>query len=137
MVVKSPKSHNKCLLCGCEDNLGLNLRFISLSSDTVMAEVDTSSKHQGYSGILHGGFITSLLDSAMCHALFQIGIEAVTGDMKISFHKEIACNSKLILKGQVINDRGPLYKTKAWIEADGVTCATSTARFVKRKSGKL
>ena len=133
MVVKVPKSHDKCLLCGQKNRAGMNLEFKIGSDKSVTTTVDTSVVHQGYEGILHGGVITSLLDCAMCHALFSIDVEAVTGDMKISFHKEVPVGATLIVTAKVLNARGPLYKTEAFLTVDGDKCASAQARFVKRK----
>ena len=133
MVVRAPKSHEKCLLCGQKNRAGMNLEFKVGLDKSVTTTVDTSALHQGYEGILHGGVITSLLDCAMCHALFSINVEAVTGDMKISFHKEIPAGTTLVVTAKVLNARGPLYKTEAFIIADGKKCASAQARFVKRK----
>lgn len=134
MVVRTPKSHEKCLLCGQKNRIGLNLKFSVNDAEQVVALVDTAECHQGYKGILHGGFVASLLDCAMCHALFSIGVEAVTGDMKISFHKEIPACSALEVSGWVTDDRGPLYKTEAAISIGGERYASGSARFVRRKS---
>ncbi len=135
MVVRGPKSHENCLLCGEKNRLGLNLKFEVDKEGMVAATVDTGIVHQGYAGILHGGFITSILDCAMCHALFSLGVEAVTGDMKVSFFKEIPCGSRLLVSAVVVDDRGPLYKTEAWVSLAGENYARATARFVKRKVG--
>ncbi len=133
MVVKSPKSHDNCLLCGKNNRAGLNLEFSIRSELEVEAVVETCLLHQGYAGILHGGFITSLLDCAMCHAIFNIGIEGVTADMKVTFHKEVPCNAVLQVKAKVRSKRGPIYYTEAEVIVDGDSYASAAARFVRRK----
>ena len=132
MVVKTPKSHERCLLCGSKNRAGLNLKF-RCEDGTVSAEVLTNLLHQGYAGILHGGVITSLLDCAMCNALFNHGVEGVTVDMNVSFKKEVPCDSTLTLVGKVLDGRGPIYKTEARIMLSGVDYAVARARFVKRR----
>ena len=132
MVVKTPKSHERCLLCGSKNRAGMNLEF-RYENGHVLADVLTNFLHQGYAGILHGGVITSLLDCAMCNALFSIGIEGVTVDMKISFLKEVPCNSSLNLIGSITDSRGPIYKAEAQIVIAGVDYALGSARFVKRR----
>ncbi len=129
-VIK-PKSHDQCLLCGNENKLGLGLKFKSIGSG-VYTEVRGYDLLQGYNGILHGGVIAALLDSAMANALFKNGIEAVTGDMNIKFLKSIPVGSNLKVIGRVINYSSPLFRTEGEIILDRKIVASATARFVER-----
>jgi uncharacterized protein (TIGR00369 family) len=131
--VERPESHDNCLLCG-DTRFGLGLSFQAISEMEVVAKLNSNRHHQGYEGILHGGFVASLLDSAMCNALFNIGVEAVTGDMKIRFHEEIPYNSEVELIGRVISARAPLFKVEGELLCDGSVVASSSARFVRRDS---
>ena len=70
----------------------------------------------------------------MCNALFEKGIEAVTGDMSIRFFDEVPYNSEVELIGRVISARSPLFKVEAELLRDGKVVASAKSRFVKRKS---
>ncbi len=129
--VERPESHENCLLCG-DTRFGLGLTFHAVSDTEVALTLSSNHHHQGYEGILHGGFVASLLDSAMCNALFNIGVEAVTGDMKITFHEEIPYDSEIELIGRVVSTRAPLFKVEAELIRDNSVVASSSARFVKR-----
>ncbi len=129
--VKRPSSHDNCLLCG-DTRFGLGLTFSAVSDCEVRTVLNSNHHHQGYEGILHGGFVASLLDSAMCNALFYIGIEAVTGDMTIRFHEEIPYSCEVTLVGRVVTTRPPLFKVEAELIRDGRSVASGSARFVKR-----
>ena len=70
LVSKHP-SHQNCMLCGSHPVLGFKLNFYSDQSQQVFAYFKSSIHQQGYDGILHGGFLSALLDSSMCQALFN------------------------------------------------------------------
>jgi len=131
--VERPSSHDNCLLCG-DTRFGLGLKFSAVSDSEVRTVLNSNRHHQGYEGILHGGFVASLLDSAMCNALFHIGVEAVTGDMTIRFHEEIPYDCEVELIGRIKSSREPLFKVESELRRDGRIVASGSARFVKRGS---
>ena len=132
-VVARPQSHDNCLLCGDKNRLGMGLVFHTLADGSVVATLSSQKHHQGYKGILHGGFVASLLDSAMCNALFAIDVEAVTADMSITFHSEIPYDSTIELRGYIVQSSNILYKVAAEITLNKKVVASATSRFVKRQ----
>ena len=131
--IRTPKSHENCLLCGDKNRFGMKLEFHTIGDGEVSATLSSNKHHQGYEGILHGGFVASLLDSAMCNALFAIGVEAVTADMHIRYREEVPYNSEVELVGKVISKSKLLYKVEAKLLQDGKPVAEATSRFVKRR----
>lgn len=129
--VEKPKSHDQCLLCGNENRIGLGLKFKSKGS-AVCAEIMVHELLQGYNGILHGGVIAALLDSAMANALFHNGIEAVTGDMHIKFTESVPIDKKVKVIGRVVECSSPLFKTEGEIILNRRVVASAAARFVER-----
>jgi len=127
-----PSSHDHCLLCGDRNPIGLGLRFFPTGPKSVQAEVTTHRLHEGYKGILHGGVVAALLDSAMCNAVFQQGSEAVTADMSIRYHKEIPRQATLQLHGRITQSRGPIFRVEAQLIHNNQIVAESQARFFKR-----
>ena len=135
LVCKHP-SHQNCMLCGSHPVLGFKLNFYSDQSQQVFAYFKSSIHQQGYDGILHGGFLSALLDSSMCQALFNQDIEGVTGDMNIRFLHEVKINSEILMVGKVISSRHPLHKVEAELYVDGVLMVKSNARFMTKGFGK-
>ncbi|QYJ86942.1 PaaI family thioesterase [Shewanella mesophila] len=129
-------SHQNCMLCGTQALLGLNLHFYSTPDQLVWARARGTIHQQGYQGILHGGFLSSLLDSGMCQALFQQNIEAVTADMNIRYLHEVPVDSQILIKGKIISARAPLYKVEGELYVQGKLMVKSTARFMKKGFGK-
>ena len=135
LLSKHP-SHQNCMLCGSHPVLGFKLNFYSDQSQQVFAYFKSSIHQQGYDGILHGGFLSALLDSSMCQALFSRDIEGVTADMNIRFLHEVKINSEILMVGKVISSRYPLHKVEAELYVDGVLMVKSNARFMTKGFGK-
>lgn len=135
-LVSKHTSHQHCMLCGSYPVLGLKLNFYSDQTQQVFAHFKSSIHQQGYEGILHGGFLSALLDSSMCQALFNQDIEGVTGDMNTRFLNEVKVDSDILMMGKVISSRHPLHKVEAELYVDGVLMVKSNARFMTKGFGK-
>ena len=125
-------SHQHCMLCGTKSTFGLKLDFYHDQSDEVWAKAKGGIHQQGYQGILHGGFIAALLDSGMCHAVFNQGVEAVTADINIRYLAEIPLNADILIRGRINKSYLSLYKVEAELYVEQKLMAKSNARFMKR-----
>jgi acyl-coenzyme A thioesterase PaaI-like protein len=132
-AVKKQQSHQHCMLCGTEPTFGLKLNFYSDQNGDVWLKTKGSIHHQGYRGILHGGFIAALLDASMCNLIFNQGAEAVTGDMNIRYLAEIPMTSDIIVHAKIVKNYLTLYKVEADIYVNQQLMAKSNARFMKRQ----
>lgn len=130
--VNKQNSHQHCMLCGTQSTFGLKLDFYNDQVGVVWAKAKGSIHQQGYQGILHGGFIAALLDAGMCHAIFNQGVEAVTGDINIRYLAEIPLTADIIIRGKINSSYLTLYKVEADIYVEQQLMAKSTARFMKR-----
>lgn len=84
-------------------------------------------KFEGYSGIVHGGIIATLLDSAMTHCLLKKGISAFTGRLSIRYSCPIRVGTVVKLEARVIKRSHKIFflegkaiveeKKKAYAEA--------------------
>ena len=64
--------HPHCVICGNENPHGLGVDFRpSADGRGVEATIDCRADFQGHEGRLHGGIVSSLLDGAMVHCLFE------------------------------------------------------------------
>ena len=130
------ESHHNCMLCGPNALLGMKLDFFACEAEDVWTLTVGTIHHEGYQNILHGGFLAALLDAAMCQAVFNRNIEAVTADMKIRFLHEVPLNSELLVKGMVISNYSTLYKVEAEIYVDQKLMVKAEARFMKKAMKK-
>lgn len=132
IALKKQESHHHCMICGSHSVLGLKVNFYSNTKE-VWALVKGSIHQQGYQGITHGGFLAALLDAVMCQAIFNSQVEAVTADMNIRFLHEVAIDSELLIRGEIVSSYSSLYKVKAEIFVDKQLMVKADARFMKKR----
>lgn len=127
-----PVSHASCMICGMLDSL--KLRFAA-SGEDVVALISADSRWQGYTGLVHGGMISALLDATMTHCLFHHGIEAMTAaDLQVRFLRPVRCAGVLALRGRLNGRRRHgIYEVCAELRCGGELHARATARFMRRK----
>lgn len=125
-------SHSHCLLCGCENPLSMNLKYTAPGDGSVVAHFKSNVHLQGYDGIMHGGVISALLDSAMTNCLHYHSIEAVTGELNVKFFNSVPCNASLEIIARIEKDMNPLYLLKAEIKFNNKLMATAKAKFMKK-----
>lgn len=123
--------HEHCVVCGNKNPFSLGLQFHQLDSETVETSFTGNSNLQGYDGILHGGVISTLLDSAMAHCLLIKNIKGVTADLRIRFLHSVPCNSKISIKAWITCAVSTLYELKAEVTLDGKTMAKAKAKFME------
>lgn len=128
-----PHPHPNCLLCGDDNPWSLRLRFDPGPDGGVVARFRGRSELQGYDGILHGGVIASLLDAAMTNCLFQMAVEAVTGDLRIRYRRSVPYYADLELRARVLLVKRPLFVVEADLVCDSRIAASASARFMERK----
>ena len=109
------------------------MRFKSDEKGGVKAIFQAKPLWQGYQGILHGGMISTLLDAAMTHCLFDHGVEAMTVDLNIRFHKPVSCTGLLMLRACLLGERRNLYQLSAELSSAGTLLARAEARFMRFK----
>lgn len=128
--------HEHCVACGRQNPFSLGLTFKETAPQTVEATFTGNQHLQGYEGILHGGVISTLLDSAMAHCLLIQDIKGVTADLRVRFLHSIPCTSKLSIKAWVTCAVSSLYELKAEVTVDGTVMAKAKAKFMDREAAK-
>ncbi len=125
------KEHEWCLICGSRNPRSLCLKF-EPDNEGVVAEFTPLKYLQGYEGILHGGIVSSLLDSAMTHCLFRYGIRALTAELRVRFLHSVSCEKDLLVRARLDRARSPLYLTRAELLQGNVIMAEAEGKFMKQ-----
>jgi acyl-coenzyme A thioesterase PaaI-like protein len=81
--------HRNCFACGSDNEIGLGLKFHKREDGTVFGNFFADPKFEGYSGIIHGGIVATLLDSAMTHCLLMEDIPGLTGRLSVKYSAPI------------------------------------------------
>lgn len=119
-----------CFACGPENEEGMQLRF-AYGDGTATATFVPQQRFAGWTTILHGGIIATLLDEAMAHAAYSAGIRAVTGKLEIRFRKPAPMGAPLVARGWLEGRRGRMLALQATVSApDGTLYAEANGRFV-------
>lgn len=127
------RAHAECFACGDLNPTGLKLEFQPIGKSRVSAECILGDEYQGYPGILQGGIVSTLLDSAMTNCLFADGIEAMTVRLNVRFREPVRVNRNVTVAAQLVRQRGRFYELKASIVQDGSQRATAEGRFLSDK----
>lgn len=111
------QSHAHCMVCGSRENNpdALELLFSQHPDGSVSAPFVVGPKHQGYSGLLHGGMTSTLLDAAMTHCLFMQGIKALTAELTVRFMAPIGLGQTLTVCAKLLGQRRSIYQLEAWL----------------------
>jgi uncharacterized protein (TIGR00369 family) len=117
---KQPNSR-MCFLCGIENPIGLKLKFYTDDEERCIARFRPKPEHQGYSGQLHGGIISALLDETMGRVLTSQNVWAVTGRLEVKFRKPVPLDQELTIIGELMRNRRRAYEARGEIRLPGGT----------------
>ena len=129
-VTELTGSHENCLVCGKNNPFSFGLEVQPIGGGTVECFFTGGPHLQGYDGILHGGVISTLLDSAMAHCLLLQNIKAVTADLRVRFLHSIPCTSRVRVRAWLTCAVSTLYELKAEATVDGLLVAKARAKFM-------
>jgi len=132
VAISARNGHARCVVCGSLNPGSLKLAFQSAGEGAVTARFQAHPGLQGYSGMLHGGIIASLLDAAMTHCLFHNGVQAVTGDLHIRFLQPVPCDMSLEIFARILSSRPPVFRLRAEVGLDTHIAAWAEAKFMER-----
>ncbi|MBP8040140.1 MAG: PaaI family thioesterase [Aeromonadaceae bacterium] len=126
------QSHAHCMVCGLHDENpdSLGLVFSPHVDGSVSAPFVVSQRHQGYTGLLHGGMTSTLLDAAMTHCLFMQGIQALTAELTVRFMAPIHIGQGITVCSKLLGQRRGIYQLEAWLVAGHQRVARASAKFI-------
>ena len=93
-----------CFGCGRLNPFGLKLTFFR-SAESVLSPFTPEQRHEGYTGVVHGGIVTTVLDEVMAWALYAQEIWAVTGDLKVRFRQPVTVGISTIAAAKIVSLR--------------------------------
>ena len=94
------------------------------------AKIVPTDKVEGYDGIMQGGIVTTLHDSAMLHCLFQNSINAMTVSLTSRFHHPIAIGQELEVHAQWVKSRRNIHFLESKITQNGKLCSSAQSQFM-------
>jgi uncharacterized protein (TIGR00369 family) len=121
--------HRNCFACGVNNGMGLGLKFYKHEDGTAFGNFFADPKFEGYSGIVHGGIIATLLDSAMTHCLLMEGIPALTGRLSIKYSTPIRTGTVVKLEARIIDQLHEMFILEGKALVDGKRVASAEAKY--------
>ncbi|HDP98464.1 MAG TPA: PaaI family thioesterase [bacterium] len=121
--------HPDCIACGFTNINGLHLRFETDYEGGVTASFECNEIFEGYPGILHGGIISMILDSAMGNCMFSRGRATVTVEMNTKFRHPVRTGCQATVSANITRVSHPLYLLEARIIQNGEVKATGKGKF--------
>ncbi len=122
-----------CFVCGEENRSGLRITPVGRDGRGSI-EWHPSRVYQGYTGILHGGIVSALLDEAMAYAVMSVAGRAATAEISISFHRPVSTDLPVYVEAEIVRQRGRVFQTKAKILQGTDVMAKATAKFLAVES---
>ena len=122
--------HAHCLMSGSRNPNSLGLVFHLEDDGSVRASFQAHDGLQGYDGIMHGGFIAALLDSAMTNCLFLNGARALTGELKVRYRKPVPSDALLDLHAWIVSSGSRLFVLESELRCSGEVMAAARAKFM-------
>jgi uncharacterized protein (TIGR00369 family) len=116
-----------CFACGRSNPIGLKLQF-RFEGDDYVTEFDVKPEYQGWTGIVHGGLLATVLDEAMARLLWEKGLNAITGRLTVRYHRPLSIGDKVQVRGRITKQRPPVIETTAEaVKDDGTVVAEAGA----------
>jgi acyl-coenzyme A thioesterase PaaI-like protein len=127
------QAHPLCVVCSPKNPLGLGLEFTVAEDGSVEGTFAGSLIFEGYSGLLHGGVIASLLDGAMTNCLFAHGCESVTAELNVRYRHPVVARETMIVRAWRQKSIRRLHLLRAELKQNGLVKATARAKFMEHK----
>lgn len=136
MGVQYEPSSDGCFVCGRKNPRGLRMEFAyDPREEGVCASCTLQQYMQGYDRIVHGGFVSMLLDEAMAKACLHGAFKAVTAKMEVRFSAPVYVGEEVRVCGRIEEVRGRrITASAACTDRTGAVRATARALFI-RSSG--
>ncbi len=113
--------------------MGLGLKFYKHEDGTVFGNFFADPKYEGYSGIVHGGIIATLLDSAMTHCLLMKDIPALTGRLSVKYSNAIRTGVMVRLEARIVDESRKIFFLEGRASVEGKKVASAVGRYRKPK----
>ena len=125
--------HRNCFACGSNNGTGLGLKFNQHEDGTVFGNFFADPKFEGYSGIIHGGIVATLLDSAMTHCLLMKDIPALTGRLSVKYSTPIQTGTVVKLEARIVDQFHEMFILEGKALVDGKRVASAEAKYMSMK----
>ena len=139
-VIKKQTNSKMCLICGMENQAGVNAPFYEMEDESVMSIFKFKNEHQSYPGRTHGGMISTMLDELVGRAIwiYDPTIWGVTMDINVKFRKPVPLETTLIAKGKITKNTSMFFSGEGYIyDVYGKVLAEAKVNYIKLPIAKI
>ena len=130
---------NYCFVCGQDNPQGLKIA-VTYDAGAMAAETELSlpREYQGWSAVIHGGILATLLDEMMAHAVWHFAGPGLTLSMEVRFHNPLKPGEAIRVRGVLNTPNGKRRQAAGEIIrlADGKKIASGRSRFLLLEADK-
>jgi len=135
-------SSRYCFLCGRDNPVGLNVRWVNLrEAGEIRGSVSVPEHFCGYPGVVHGGIVAALLDeTAGRTVLMDSGPEdlMVTSRIEVVYRRPTPTQTPLLLVGRLLGRDDGGAEAEAQIRLpDQTVTARCTARLARAPASMM
>lgn len=128
MATSGFEDDGMCFACGKDNPDGLHLEFEAVGDD-VRTSVAFPRKFQGYSDVIHGGLVSTVLDETMVTLLNRRGYLALTAELSVRFREPVRIGERIDVTASLVEKRGRVFRLRATaMRTDGTEVASAEAR---------
>jgi acyl-coenzyme A thioesterase PaaI-like protein len=120
-----------CFVCGEANPQGLQARIYKVGDVVEMAFVPRQEL-VGWSDVVHGGLIGTVLDEVMTWAAIVGGRRGYfAADYAVRMKRPLAPGTECMVRARVVGSRRQILDTEGWVEdQSGVVFASATGRYL-------
>ena len=102
--MKNVSDDKFCFVCGIKNKNGLQLSF-SFNEETnqVISKVTFDKEYQGWSGVVHGGLVATVLDEIMVKTAEFKDLKCVTVEISVKYKKPALVGVKYNLNSEILS----------------------------------
>lgn len=130
-------SYETCFACGKKNPVGLKLSLY-VENGHVMSEFTPRQELCGFSGILHGGIISCVIDEALWWSSAVVsGRLVVTKDLKVNYLRSLTIRKTYRVEADPPHPQGRVYLCKGRIiDRAGSLCVEGEGTYFPLRWGK-
>ena len=119
-----------CFACGRDNPHGLRLEFRA-DGEEYVCDFVPQRHHQGWSGVVHGGIVATLLDETITRMLCDRGSPVVTADLHVRLKRPTPVGQPVQVRARLLERRREIITAAAeLLLADGTVTATAEAKLM-------
>ena len=107
----------------------VGIQFVELHSDGASVRLEVRDEHLNLDGVVHGGVVFTLADSALGYGIFRtLGKPCTTAEIKVNYLRPVT-GGLLTARSRILRAGKRLVVARAEVHADGTHVAEALSTF--------